>query len=213
MRPIRDAADIQAAIAGLVAIAPDFAVIARKAGPVPLRFQPPGYRGLAGIVVSQMVSRASADAIWTRLEALAGAVDAEAVLALTDQQLRSAGLSGAKADTLRRLAAACRDGLDLPQTAVLTAEEALRSLTAVKGIGPWTAEVFLLFCAGHPDIFPAGDVALQAAYSHAFGLETRPTAPQLKQTAQSWQPFRSIAARLLWAYYASEMKRSGLPLG
>jgi len=212
MRPIRNASDIEAAIVGLVGIAPDFAEIAIKAGPVPLRFQPPGYRGLAGIVVSQMVSRASADAIWTRLEAMAGDVGPDSLLALTDQQLREAGLSRAKADTLRRLAAACSDGLDLELIASLSAADALQTLTSIKGIGPWSAEVFLLFCAGHPDIFPSGDVALLAAYTHAFGLDERPTPKTLRLLSAAWQPYRSIAARLLWAYYAKQMRRSGLPV-
>lgn len=212
MRPIREPADIEAAIAGLVAIAPAFAGIVEKAGPVPLRYQPPGYRGLAGIVISQMVSRASADAIWARLETLAGDVSVAAILALTEEQLRGAGLSGAKAGTLRRLAMACQDGLDLGRTAFLPAGEALAVLTGVKGIGPWSAEVYLLFSAGHPDIFPADDVALLSAYTDAFGLQSRPTPKEFRAIAAPWQPYRSIAARLLWAYYSRQMKRSGLPV-
>ena len=212
MQPIRTEADIEAAIADLSAIAPDFAVVAEKARPIPLRYQPPGYRGLASIVISQMVSRASADAIWARLEALAGEVSVEAILALGEDQMRGAGLSGAKAGTLRRMAAACHDGLDLEHTAFLPADDALRALTSVKGIGPWSAEVFLLFSAGHPDIFPAGDVALLSAYTHAFGLEARPTSKQFRALAEPWQPYRSIAARLLWAYYGRQMRRNGLPV-
>lgn len=212
MRPIRDESDIEAAIAGLVTAVPEFAAIAEKAGPVPLRYQPPGYRGLAGIVISQMVSRASADAIWARLQALAGEVSVESVLRLSEANLRGAGLSGAKATTLIRLAEACRNGLDLEHAAFLPADEAFAALTAVKGIGPWSAEVYLLFAAGHPDVFPAGDVALQSAHAHAFGLETRLSAKAFRALAEAWQPHRSIAARLLWAYYAKEMKRSGLPV-
>lgn len=212
MRPIRSEEDIQQAIADLTALAPEFADIAEKARPVPLRYQPPGYRGLAGIVVSQMVSRASADAIWTRLEALAGEVSVGAVSRLSEADLRGAGLSGAKAKTLIRLADACRGGLDLEHAAFLPADEALAALTAVKGIGPWTAEVYLLFAAGHPDIFPAGDVALLSAYTHAFKLEARPTPKAFRALAEAWQPYRSIAARLLWSYYGRQMKRNGLPV-
>jgi DNA-3-methyladenine glycosylase II len=212
MQPIRDERDIELAIAGLLAVVPEFAGIVDKSLPIPLRHQPPGYRGLASIVISQMVSRASADAIWSRLEALAGEVSVEAISALTEQQLRAAGLSGAKASTLHRLAEACRDGLDLEKTAFLPAEEALAALTSVKGIGPWSAEVFLLFSAGHPDIFPAGDVALLSAYTHAFGLESRPAAKTFRVLAERWQPYRSIAARVLWAYYARQMRRNGLPV-
>ena len=212
MWPILSEADIENAISEFVAIAPEFAAVVAKARPVPLRYQAPGYRGLAGIVIAQMVSRASAGAIWARLEALAGEVSVGTILGLTEAELRSAGLSGAKATTLMRLAEACRDGLDLEHTAFLPADEALAALTAVKGVGAWTAEVYLLFAAGHPDIFPAGDVALLSAYTHAFRRTARPTPQAFRTLAAAWQPFRSIAARLLWAYYGRQMKRNGLPV-
>ena len=212
MRPIRTVEDIAAAIVDLIAIEPAFAPVAAMAGDIPLRHRPPGYEGLASIIVSQMVSRASADAIWARLEALTGVVNADAILAHSVEQLRGVGLSGAKETTLRGLAVACRAGLDLEATAYLPAKEAIAELTAVKGIGRWTTEVFLLFCAGHPDVFPSGDVALQTAAGHAFGLEPRPSDKALRLIAARWQPFRSIAARLLWAYYASLRKREAMPL-
>jgi DNA-3-methyladenine glycosylase II len=212
MQPLRSERDLEAAALALAGIDPDFAPIIAKAGRIPLRFRPPGYEGLAHIVVGQMVSRASADAIWGRLETLTGGVAGDAILAHSPEELRGVGLSGAKEKTLRGLAEACRDGLDLERIASLPAEEAIAALTGVKGIGPWTAEVFLLFCAGHPDIFPSGDVALQSAATHAFGLAERPQPKAFRLLATRWQPHRSIAARALWAYYAVEMKRNGMPV-
>eukprot|EP01035_Chromulina_nebulosa_P012819 gene12819-17080_t len=132
MQPIRTEADIEAAVACLIAIAPAFEAVMARAGTVPLRYRPPGYAGLASIVVAQMVSRASADAIWTRLEALTGGVTADTILAHSIDDLRAAGLSGAKQAALRGLAEACRDGLVLEETALLPADAAIAALTAVK---------------------------------------------------------------------------------
>jgi DNA-3-methyladenine glycosylase II len=84
-------------------------------------------------------------------------------------------------------------------------------LTAVKGVGPWTAQVYLMFCGGHADIFPAGDVALQAAVAHALDMEARPTARQLAVLSEKWSPWRSVAARLFWSYYAAITRREALP--
>jgi DNA-3-methyladenine glycosylase II len=212
MQPIRTEADILAAAASLAAVDPAFGPVIEKAGKIPLRYRPPGYEGLASIIVAQMVSRASADAIWNRLEKVTGGVTADTILGRSVDELRAAGLSGAKESTLRGLALACRDGLDLERTAYLDAGAAIAELTAVKGIGLWTSEVFLLFCAGHPDVFPAGDVALQSAAAHAFQLAVRPKQLEIRDMAARWQPHRSIAARVLWAYYASQMQRNGIPV-
>ena len=212
MQPIRSESDITNAIGRLLAIEPAFKVVADAAGPVPLRKLPTGYEGLAGIVVSQMVSRASADAIWGRLKILLGDVTPAAVLGRSVEELRGVGLSGAKESTLRILAEACIGGLDLDRTARLSAEEAIREMTDLKGVGLWTAEVYLLFAAGHPDIFPSGDVALRTAAGEAFGLSERPADKALRLMSKDWQPERSIAARLLWAYYARRHKRDAMPV-
>jgi DNA-3-methyladenine glycosylase II len=212
MQPLKTEADLEAAAAALVDLDPAFGPVVARAGAIPLRYRPPGYEGLAHIVVGQVVSRASADAIWSRLEALTGGVTAENILARSVEELRGVGLSGAKESTLRGLAMACRDGLDLERTAYLDAAVAIAELTAVKGIGLWTSEVFLLFCAGHPDVFPTGDVALQSAAAHAFGLAERPKEKQFREMAMRWQPIRSIAARVLWAYYAVQHKRDAMPV-
>lgn len=212
MRAIRTEADIAEGVAALLEIDPGFATIVDAAGAIPLRYRPPAYEGLAHIVVGQVVSRASADAIWRRLEALTGTITPDRILAYSVEELRATGLSGAKESTLRGLAAACRAGLDLERIAVLDADAAIAELTAVRGIGLWTAEVFLLFCAGHPDIFPTGDVALQSAAAEAFGLAGRPQHKAFRAMALRWQPYRSIAARVLWAYYGVRNGRQGIPV-
>jgi DNA-3-methyladenine glycosylase II len=212
MQPIRSDRDIADAIERLLRVEPAFGAVVQAAGPVPLRRLPTGYEGLAGIVVSQLISRVAADAIWGRLNVLLGAVTPEAVLMRSPEELLGVGLSGAKERTLRVLAEACAGGLDLERTADLPAPEAIAEMTALKGIGLWTAESYLLFAAGHPDIFPSGDVALRTAAGEAFGLSERPADKVLRKMSLDWQPERSIAARLLWAYYGNRHKRDAIPV-
>lgn len=210
---IRTQADVAAGLVDLALLDARLFQVIDKAGPVPLRRHDPGYRGLAGIIVSQMVSRASADAIWSKLEKIAGDITPHHVLSLTEADNRAAGLSRAKAETLRRVAEAVDRGqIDLDAICHMDAMAAIRSLTSIKGIGRWTAEVYLLFCAGHPDIFPSGDVALQNAVAHALGLPVRPSQAELDEIAQLWSPWRGVSARLFWAYYAREMRRDGTPI-
>lgn len=210
---IRTQADVAAGLVDLALLDARLFTVIDKAGPVPLRLQDPGYRGMAGIIVSQMVSRASADAIWRRLEEIAGEISPHHILGLTDADCRAAGLSRAKADTLRRVAEAVDRGtIELDAICHIDAGAAIRALTAIKGIGRWTAEVYLLFCAGHPDIFPSGDVALQNAVAHALDLPVRPSQAELDEIAATWSPWRGVSARLFWAYYAREMRREGAPV-
>ncbi|MDR7034339.1 DNA-3-methyladenine glycosylase 2 family protein [Mesorhizobium sp. BE184] len=176
-----------------------------RAGEVPLRLSEPGFRSLASIIVSQQVSRASADAIFGRLTILLDPLTPEAVLTAGEEVFREAGLSRPKQRGLLAAARAVADGLDLHHLCSLDAEAAIAALTAVPGIGTWTAEVYLLFAAGHPDIFPARDVALQSAVGHALGIDPRPPEKALIALAESWSPWRGVAARLFWAYYR-EMK-------
>jgi DNA-3-methyladenine glycosylase II len=205
-------ADIASALHDLMVLDPRLAPVAAAAGPVPLRREPPAFSGLAGIIVAQMISKASAAAIWARMEAHHGRVDAAACLAMTDETGRAIGLSRAKTAALRTAAEAVAAGtLDLQALCTLEAGEAVGALTALPGIGRWTAEVYLLVCAGHPDVFPSGDVALQAAVAHALGLPARPSAPALDRLAAAWSPWRSVAARLFWAYYGANMRRDAAP--
>ena len=212
MRIIRCHSDIQAGLDALVEVDPRLVAIVEAAGPVPLRLNEPGFAGLASIIVSQMVSRASAEAIWRRITAV-GPVTAAGYAALDPAVVATFGLSRAKAATLLNLSTAISQNLiDLEAICELERDEAIRTLTTLPGIGPWTAGVYLMFCGGHPDIFPSGDVALQAAVGHALGLEARPQAKDLAAMAEAWRPWRSVAARLFWAYYATKMRRDATPL-
>ena len=217
LRPIFTLADLDEAITRLAALDPGFVDhVLTVGGRPPLRRRDPGFEGLAAIVVAQQVSTASAAAIFGRLKAALGSADgapfdAAAVATAEDELLRRVGLSSAKIRTLRAMAAAVLDGaLAIDALAALPAEEAAARLVAVKGIGPWTAEVFLLFCLGHADAWPAGDIALQEAARIALGLETRPDAAALTRLAERWRPHRAVAARLLWSYYRVIKRRDGI---
>jgi DNA-3-methyladenine glycosylase II len=186
-------------------------LLMRGAQPI-LRKRTPGFEGLAWVVVGQQVSTASAAAIWSRLSRRFAPVDAATVLAASDEDLRSVGLSGAKIRALRAAAAAVADGrLQLDRLQELPADEAHRALVAVKGIGPWTADVYLLFCLGHADAFPAGDLALQEAARAALGLDRRPDAKAMTALAEDWRPWRGVAAKILWAHYRILKAREGGP--
>jgi DNA-3-methyladenine glycosylase II len=214
MHIIRSEADIRRGLDALAAADPRLApVIAACDGTVPLRLQPAGYAGIAHVVVSQMVSRASANAIWGRMVSALGEVSADTYLAADPSVIAGFGLSRAKETTLRRIAAAVADAaLDLDAVPKLPAGEAMAQLTSVKGIGPWTAEIYLMFCGGHPDIFPVGDVALRAAAGDLFFKGERPDEKATRAVATAWAPWRSVAARLLWADYARRRQREALPV-
>ncbi|MDZ4790405.1 MAG: DNA-3-methyladenine glycosylase 2 family protein [Hyphomicrobiales bacterium] len=194
--------DLERHLQMLVATSPDFARVREAAGEVPLRWLDGGFAGLVWVITSQQISVAAGRAIYNRCEAALGDVTASTILAAEDHILKTAGFSAPKIRTLRAIAEAERAGaLDLGGLAALDAADAIAHLTAIKGIGPWTAEVYLLFALGHPDIIPAKDVALQEAARLAFGLADRPSDKMLAQMAQAWRPYRSAAARVLWAYY------------
>jgi DNA-3-methyladenine glycosylase II len=204
-----------AAVASLRAIDPDVIDhLLDVGGAPPLRLRAPGFAGLAAIITSQQVSTASAAAIFGRLSTVITPLTAEALLAAPETVLRDAGLSGAKIRSMRAVAEAVVSGaLPLASLGERAAEEAHHALVAIKGIGPWTADSFLLFCLGHPDAWPAGDVALQEAAKVALKLDGRPTTLELGRIGERWRPYRGVAARLLWAYYRVMKKgRSGMTL-
>ncbi|WP_312795504.1 DNA-3-methyladenine glycosylase [Tianweitania sp.] len=214
MRHIETLEHVTEDLNALVAADPRLAPIRAAAGDIPLRLVPPGFASLAGIITSQQVSRASADAIFARFLALVDPLTPKTLLAAPESVFREAGQSRAKQRTLLALAQACLDGrVQLDTMRERPAEAAIADLTAVSGIGPWTAEVYLMFCAGHPDIFPAHDVTLQTAVGQALNIEPRPSAKALSRIADLWSPHRSVAARLFWAYYAVIRRRDALPLG
>jgi DNA-3-methyladenine glycosylase II len=207
--PIDSEAALEAALEALRA--QDGALIAHLmevAGTTPLRKREAGLAGLVWIIVSQQVSTASANAIHARFLARFPVPEAAAILAAEDEALRACGLSAPKMRTLRALCEAIvSGGLDVAGLAALDAEAAHAALTAVKGIGPWTADIFLLFSLGHPDAWPAGDLALQEAARLALKLRKRPDAARLDKIGERWRPWRGAAARLLWAYYAGVKQR------
>lgn len=186
--------------------------IRQAAGPLPLRLVAPGFASLVSIVVSQQVSRASAEAIMGRFARLLDPLTPEAVLAAPDALFREAGLSRPKQRAVIACADAVAGGLDLDLMCAMPEREAIGRLTAIPGVGEWTAEVYLLFAAGHPDIFPARDVALQSAAGAALGIDPRPDARTLARIAESWAPWRGAAARLLWAYYRHLKGREAAPV-
>lgn len=213
LRPIETDADVAAGLEALLALDPRLLPVRALVGDLPLRLRQPGFEGLARIIVSQQVSVASAAAIWGRVADGLGEISPAQMSARDDEALRGMGLSRPKVRALRAICEAVEGGLDLEGIAVLPADEAHTRLCAVKGVGPWTADIYLLFCAGHPDIFPARDIALQNAVADALGLEARPAMPELHEIAGAWSPWRGVAARLFWAYYSARKEgREALPV-
>lgn len=194
--------DLDAALTALVQADACLAQVLALAGRPPLRKRPDGFAGLAAIVVAQQLSTASANAIWERLKGALDPLDHAAVLRARPAKLARAGLSAPKIRTLKAIARAVNSGdLDLPSLAHQPADDAHRTLTAIHGIGPWTADIYLLFCLGHADAWPAGDLALQEAARLLFGLKARPSTKEMGRLAEPWRPWRGAAAYLLWAYY------------
>lgn len=186
------------------------APLLEAAGEVPLRLKTGGFAGMAEIVIAQLLSVASARAIQARFASLLGDISAQALLAENPADLRQAGLSHAKIATLRNLAEAEISGaLDYATLGQVPADRAIARLCELKGIGVWSAEIYLLFCTGHPDIFPAGDLALRKSAQSALALNATPSEKQLRELASLWSPWRGSAARLLWRHYAQMKSREG----
>ena len=210
---IHDEADLEHGIDALIATDPRFATLIAKAGRPPLRRRADGFAGLASTVVSQQLSTASASAIWGRLAAAFDPVTPEAIIRSRKERLARIGLSAPKIRALKEIARAiARGDLALATLGDIDAEAAHAALTAVHGIGPWTADIYLLACLGHADAWPVGDLALQEAARLAFGLKARPTAKEMMPLAEPWRPWRAVAARVLWTYYRAVKGREGAPV-
>ena len=195
----------------LAATDPDLAAIEQRAGPLPWRTRAPGFPGLLQAIVAQQISNQAAAAIWGRLRVIGGALEPAGLLALSDETLRTAGLSRPKVAHARSLAAAFLDGtLDPAAIAAMDDETAVATIAAVRGLGRWTAEVYLLFALGRNDVFPAGDLALAASAAHLKRLESRPGPVALRTLAEAWRPARSLAARLLWHHWRHVTGRPAL---
>lgn len=209
---IETEADIAAGLAALLAADPRLSPVAALVGTLPLRRRPAGFPGIANIVVSQQLSTASAAAIWGRLAAAYDPFTPQSLVRARADRLARLGLSTAKIRALKEIAKAIASGvLDCDGLAAMAPEAAHAALCAVHGIGPWTADSYLLFCLGHADAWPAGDLALQEAARLAFSLPARPTAREIAEFAEPWRPWRAVAARLLWAYYRAVKQREGAP--
>jgi DNA-3-methyladenine glycosylase II len=197
--------DLAGGAAELVALEPRFAPVV-EAGPLPLRRRPDGFAALLSAIVAQQVSTASAAAIWARMEA-AGLTAEEAVAAAEESALRACGLSRQKMRYARALAGA---GIDWAALRAADTEAVVATLTAVPGVGRWTAEIYAKFALGHADAFAAGDLALQEAARRLFGLPERPRERDLRAMAGNWRPVRAVAARALWVYYRLDTDREGV---
>jgi DNA-3-methyladenine glycosylase II len=211
MPRIRTHDDIAKGLRALTAIEPRFEPLIALAGDVPLRLSEAGLAGLCRIIVSQQVSVASARAIWGRVERRYPGLEPHDIRDATETDWRACGLSGPKIRTLRAIAIAVSDGnLDLAALEQMAPVDVRKAMTAISGIGPWTADIYMMFHLGHADTFAPGDLALQEAVKIGFGLAKRPTDRQIAAMAEHWSPWRAVAARLLWAYYAQIKAREGL---
>lgn len=205
-RQIETEADLAEGTTYLAAVCPVWARILPKLGPLPLRRRSDGFEAIASAVVAQQISNAAASSIWARIEA-AGLLTPDAIAAADDDMLRAVGLSRPKARYLKGIATS---GLDWNGLRTLPDEQAISALVALPGIGIWTAEIYLKFALGRPDVLAAGDLALQEAARMMYGLEERPGPAALREMAEPWRPWRAVAARGLWAYYRLAKGREGI---
>src|SRR6516165_8398866 len=207
-------ADLEDAIHALIKLDPRLKPIFEVAGMPSLRRREPGFVGLAHIVCGQQLSTASASAIWARLSAAFEPFDHDAVRRARADRLGRLGLSAAKIKTLKHLARElAAERLNLDVLAEEDADAAHHTLTALPGIGPWTADIYLLFCLGHGDAWPDGDLAVQEGMRIGLGLKARPTEKQMAPLAEPWRPLRGAAAHLWWSYYRVMKKREGVIAG
>ncbi len=185
---------------------PRMAQALKETGPLPLRLKPDGFAQLLSAIVSQQVSTASAAAIWGRMQE-ARLTGPGKIMWATDDDLRAVGLSRQKIRYARALAEARIDYAALRETPT---DGVIQTLTEVPGIGIWTAEIYAMFSLGRADVFAPGDLALQESARILFDLPERPRDKALRDMAEDWSPWRSVAARLLWAYYRVAKNREGI---
>ncbi len=213
-RIIESEADISEGVEALAGACGHMAGVYALTGPPPLRRRPGGFEGLARIITGQQLSIASAGAIWGRLEKTVRPMDPESYLRKRHATLRKCGLSSGKIATIKTLAGAMSGGaLDLGALAHADEERITETLTALKGIGPWTADIYIMFCLGRADGWAPGDLALKYAVQDACALKDLPDEAAMIAIAETWRPWRGVAARMLWAYYAlRRAAKSGDPI-
>jgi len=201
---VHTAANLHASLDALAKAEKRFARVLETHGRPEPRVSPPGVTTLLRTIVGQQVSVAAARSMWAKLESLVGSPpDLNVLLKASDEELRAAGLSRQKAGYARSLAQlVLSDELDLANLPD-DDEEAIALLTKIKGIGRWSAEIYLLFSEGRPDVWPAGDLAVQIEIGKLLGLEDRPSEKQLRELAEAWRPHRGAAAILAWHSYNS----------
>ena len=190
----------------LAAYDPRFKQALSEVGPLPLRLKPEGFDQLLNAIIGQQVSVASANAIWKRMEGL-DLTSENTIAKASDDDLRAAGLSSQKMRYARALAEA---RIDYAALRDLPSDTVIKTLTKVTGIGQWTAEIYAMFSLGRADVFAHGDLALQEAARILLDLPERPKEKQMKLIAADWSPWRSVAARTLWAYYRVAKSREGI---
>lgn len=203
---VRTKESIEAAVSALASREPAFAGVVQKFGVPEPRRSERGAQTLLRTIVGQQVSVAAARSMWAKLEAAFGSPpDLNLLLAATDEELRAAGMSRQKSGYLRSLAELVISGeLDLDALPEDN-EEAIALLTRIKGIGRWSAEIYLLFAEGRPDVFPAGDLAVMVELGRLLGLADKPSEKQLRELAEAWRPYRGAAAVLAWHSYNSSV--------
>ncbi|MEM6587961.1 MAG: DNA-3-methyladenine glycosylase 2 family protein [Pseudomonadota bacterium] len=198
--------DVEEGAEYLAGICPRMAEARRLCGALPLRRKPEGFAQLLNAIVGQQVSTASAAAIWRRIEE-AGLTDPVQVLRATEDDLRAVGLSRQK---IRYSYALAEKDIDYNALQVEADADVVAKLVEVPGIGTWTAEIYAMFSLGRADVFAHGDLALQEAAKTLYSLETRPKEKEMREMAMAWSPWRSVAARILWAYYRVDKQREGI---
>lgn len=192
--------------AWLASAEPKFAAALDLTGPLPLRLRNDGFEAVLSAIVSQQVSVAAANAIWKRLKT-AGLTGPRKVMWATDEELRACGLSRQK---IRYAKALVDAKISFPSLRTEPTERVIATLVEVPGIGIWTAEIYAMFSLGRADVFAPGDLALQEAARMLFQLDERPKEKAMREMAEDWSPWRSVAARLLWAYYKVAKDREGI---
>ena len=202
MLTLENDAQLAAAVVELAAIESKFKAVVIRHGQPPLRHSDAGLKGLLRIVTDQLISLKAGEAIWRRLEAELSPFDPAALSQFPQENLMALGLSGAKARAFKAISLAVHEGkLQFARLDAVPDHDVLKALQAIKGIGPWTADIYLLSAMGRADAWPTGDLALQVAAQHLFGLPERPKPHDMMALAQSWRPWRAAAARLLWSHY------------
>ncbi len=199
---------LRAGVRALTAEHPALAASVERFGAPPLWAREPSFATLVHLILEQQVSLASALAAFDRLRAATGDVTPEAFLALDDRALREIGFSRQKAGYARDLALALTDGFDLACLGPLSDDEVRASLIRLRGVGRWTADVYLIMCLLRPDVWPHGDQALAVGAMELLALSTRPTFDELHALAEPWRPLRAVAARIVWNHYLGVRSRS-----